>query len=74
VPRFSFSCPFQSQLASLSPEQEAKRYQLRRQVEDLDDLIRSKTDTKRAVEKEIEALLSQKRGYVWEGGREEYSL
>lgn len=51
-----------TQLASLSPEQEAKRYQLRRQVEDLDDLIRSKTDTKRAVEKEIDALLAQKRG------------
>jgi len=34
----------------------------------LDDLIRSKTDTKRAVEREIEALLSQKRGYVWKGG------
>ena len=57
-----------TQLASLSPEQEAKRYQLRRQVEDLDDLIRSKTDTKRAMEKEIESLLSQKRGYVWKGG------
>ncbi|KAM3575342.1 hypothetical protein VYU27_002689, partial [Nannochloropsis oceanica] len=49
-------------LASLSPEQEAKRYQLHRQVEELDEIIRSKTDAKRAMEKEIEALLSQKRG------------
>lgn len=58
----SLPSPSHPQLASLSPEQEAKRYQLRRQVEDLDDLIRSKMDSKRAIDKEIDQLLTQKRG------------
>jgi len=38
-----------------------KNYQIRRQVEDLDELIRTKTDAKRAIEKEVEGLLAQKR-------------
>lgn len=53
--------PPRSQLASLTPEQEVKNYQIRRQVEDLDELIRTKTDAKRAIEKEVEGLLAQKR-------------
>lgn len=52
------------QRASLTPEQEAKRYQLTRQVQELDELIQAKTEEKRRMDKEIDGLLAQKRRYV----------
>ena len=47
---------------------------MQRQVEELDEQIRYKMDSKMAIDKEIDALMAQKRGYVkggWVGGRKE---
>lgn len=50
-----------NQRASLTPEQEAKRYLMQRQMQDLDEAIQAKTEEKRRMDKEIEGLMSQKR-------------
>lgn len=63
----------QLQRASLTPEQEAKRYQMTRQVQELDELIQAKAEEKRRIDKEIDGLLAQKRrcvgAWVGFGGR-----
>jgi hypothetical protein len=60
--------PIIRQHASLTPEQEAKRFQMTRQVQELDEQIQAKAEEKRRIDKEIDGLLAQKRTCVgWVG-------
>ena len=49
------------QLAALTPEQEARRYQMQQQVAAIDEQVQAKTEEKFRIDKEIDALLAEKR-------------